>query len=87
MERLGTTGLAGLDNSRGMTDGTTVWYDKCAYRINYLDDFWNNLVGLDDADTGTSSPDAQALTLTDVTQRGTFDGSALQLYGFEDGNG
>ena len=46
-----------------------------------------NLVGLDHLQTRTLAPDAQSLTLTDVTERGTLHGRTLQLHRREDSHG
>ena len=66
MERLGAAGLAD-DNLRGrVADGTFVWHTERADALGDLDDLGDNLVGLDDAELGARTTDAQTFALADV---------------------
>jgi hypothetical protein len=66
MERLGATGLAD-DNLRGrVADGAFVWHAERTDALGNLDDFGDDFVGLDDAELGTRTTDAQTFALTDI---------------------
>ena len=67
MQRLRAT-LAFDDVGWSVAHRTSLWYLQDADALCYLDDFRNNLVGLDDLQLGALSTDAQSLTLADVAE-------------------
>ena len=83
VERLGATDFADGNLGRCMTDRTVVRNGERASASSDGNDFGDNLVGLDNAELGARTANAQTLALTDVTQGGTTYGGTLQLYGLD----
>ena len=67
----------------GTTYGALGGYFQLAHFLPYLDDLWDNLVGLDNGKGGTLATYAETTALTDIAQRGTPHGGAFQLHGGE----